>query len=73
MIKAGLILILLLSGLGTACVTVQPWERGVLAHHSMDPASASAACADDFIRHTFDIREGATGGSGQAGGGCGCN
>ncbi|MEE2901419.1 MAG: DUF4266 domain-containing protein [Myxococcota bacterium] len=58
---------------GAGCVTVAPWERGNLAHHSMDKKSAAAACSDDFMRHTFDVREGATGGSGHAGGGCGCN
>ena len=73
MLKFVALVILLASALVTGCVTVAPWERGVLAHHSMDPSSAAAACSDDFVRHTFDVREGATGGFGHAGGGCGCN
>lgn len=57
----------------SACTTVQPWERGVLAHPSMDPGANNEICSEDFLRHTFDVREGATGGTGHAGGGCGCN
>jgi len=64
---------LLLAALTMGCAEVRPWERGVLAHPSMDPESKHRACADEFLRHTFDVRELATGGAGQAGGGCGCN
>ena len=73
MIKIAAIVILPVLVFGMGCVTVAPWERGVLAHHTMDTGSAAAACSDDFVRHTFDVREGSTGGSGHAGGGCGCN
>lgn len=31
------------------------------------------AAARDFERHMWDVREGAAGGTGKAGGGCGCN
>lgn len=55
----------------SACV--RPWERGVLAHRSMDPQAGDRSCAQDFLVHLYDVREGATGGTGKAGGGCGCN
>lgn len=63
--------ILLLTGLG--CSTPRPWERGHLAHPAMDPSAPQQSICGDFPRHTFDIREGSSGGHGQAGGGCGCN
>lgn len=57
----------------SACSGVRPWERGALSLPSMDPGSASRALKEEFVRHTFDVREGASGGFAQAGGGCGCN
>jgi hypothetical protein len=57
----------------TGCVTVQPWERGALAHRTMEPKAADRACSEDFLGHLYDVREGAAGGTGKAGGGCGCN
>lgn len=56
------------------CVTiqpVQPWQKGVLAKPEMtfeaDPLDAK------FVEHTYSSKEGAAGGSGVGGGGCGCN
>ena len=50
---------------------VQPYERERLADPIMsmerDPVSTS------YIDHVFELREGARGGMGSAGGGCGCN
>lgn len=55
----------------TACVTVRPQERAVLADPVMqfegDPIIAAQ------LHHAIDNREGSFGGSGVAGGGCGCN
>jgi len=55
----------------SACVTVRPQERAVLADPIMqfegDPIIASQ------LHHAVDNREGSFGGSGVAGGGCGCN
>jgi hypothetical protein len=64
----------LLAGL-TACSGIEPWvkpyERDRLADPIMaldaDPVSAS------YIQHVYEAREGARGGEGAAGGGCGCN
>ena len=55
----------------SACVTVKPQERAVLADPTMqfegDPLTAAQ------LHHAIDNREGSFGGSGVAGGGCGCN
>lgn len=64
---------LLLAASTFACAEVKPWQRGLLAHSSMDPASSARGMREEFVRHTFDVREGATGGYGTVGGGCGCN
>ena len=61
---------------GTAgCSNFEPWvkpyERDRLADPIMaldtDPVSSS------YIMHVYESREGARGGEGAAGGGCGCN
>lgn len=50
---------------------VKPYERDRLADPIMaldgDPVSTS------YIQHVYEAREGARGGEGAAGGGCGCN
>lgn len=50
---------------------IQPYERANLADPIMslsrDPISSS------YIKHVYEAREGARGGEGSAGGGCGCN
>jgi len=63
-----------LAVLGTAstgCVVVQAHQRGHLAKRAMtddrDPGEAR------FTGHERGSREGADGGAGQPGGGCGCN
>ena len=59
----------------SACSPIQPWvkpyERDHLADPimSLDPDPVSTA----YIHHVFEAREGARGGEGSAGGGCGCN
>jgi len=55
----------------SACTTVQPWEKNLLAKPSM------ALVADEnenFLdEHIYFSKEAATGGQGVGGGGCGCN
>ena len=60
---------LLLSQAG--CVTVKPQQRSILAAPSMrfDDDVHQQAQRD----HAIENREGAYGGNGVAGGGCGCN
>jgi hypothetical protein len=65
--------IVLLAGLAGCSVEpwVKPYERDRLADPIMaldgDPVSTS------YIQHVYEAREGARGGEGAAGGGCGCN
>jgi len=59
----------------SGCSGIEPWvkpyERDKLADPIMaldgDPVSTA------YIQHVFEAREGAKGGEGAAGGGCGCN
>ena len=53
------------------CATVAPYERGHLSRASMDFAREDEETA--IRAHVHDSREGATGGHGSTGGGCGCN
>jgi len=55
---------------GAACATVQPWERGRLADPQMKFDDDAALAA--YLAHWLEAREGAAGGSGVQGGGCGC-
>lgn len=51
------------------CRRVHVYERGHLAHPTMSPEAAQGPGEE----HMRSVHEGATGGSGPAGGGCGCN
>jgi hypothetical protein len=55
----------------SSCVTVRPQERAVLADPVMQFEGDPLVAAQ--IHHGIDNREGSFGGSGVAGGGCGCN
>ena len=69
-----LLLLLVVAGL-SGCGNIEPWvkpyERDKLADPIMaldgDPVSTA------YIQHVYEAREGAKGGEGAAGGGCGCN
>jgi hypothetical protein len=71
----GRILLALLACYGLSACSVEPWvkpyERDRLADPIMaldgDPVSTA------YIQHVYEAREGARGGEGAAGGGCGCN
>lgn len=69
-----LLAVVLFGLLSSACTLepwVQPYERANLADpimsFSRDPVSSS------YRKHVFEAREGARGGEGSQGGGCGCN
>ena len=66
--KRGLLLLVLFSG---SCVVVKPYQREFLSKRTMlfspDPHE------DVLDQHMLESREGALGGYGSAGGGCGCN
>ena len=69
------VLALLLVVGASGCSNIEPWvkpyERDKLADPIMaldgDPVSSS------YLQHVYESREGARGGEGSAGGGCGCN
>jgi hypothetical protein len=52
-------------------VRVQPWERATLAGYDMRPDRDPLQTA--LAEHTYFSREGAAGGRGVGGSGCGCN
>jgi hypothetical protein len=54
----------------TGCVSVAPYERGVLAHHTM---SVDDPYTTPLAEHVQAVSEGAAGGLSGSGGGCGCN
>jgi len=68
-ILTGILLVVALCGCGTA--TVQPWERGILARDEMQwqPDVMDA----NLRNQVYASKEASSGGSGAAGGGCGCN
>jgi hypothetical protein len=74
--KSGLILVvaLLLSGLA-GCSGVEPWVKPYERDRLADPIMALDAdpVSSAYIQHVYEAREGARGGEGAAGGGCGCN
>ena len=60
-----------LAVLAGGCASVKPWQREDLAHRTM--VNDEAAGEQRFEDHSRTSREGAIGGGGEAGGGCGCN
>ena len=61
-----------LVGLGNiGCVVVRAHERGHLARRAMTGDRDAGEAR--FAEHERGAREGAEGGTGQPGGGCGCN
>jgi Tfp pilus assembly protein PilP len=65
-----LIIMLALSGCSIG-QSVQPWEKETLARPEMtfegDPLDTK------YVEHIYSSKEGASGGAGVGGGGCGCN
>ena len=55
----------------SACATVEPWQRDVMARQSMQLGrNPMLAAAHD---HIYFSKEASAGGRGFDGGGCGCN
>lgn len=55
----------------SACTTVQPWEKDLLAKPSMALVPSEVENALD--EHIYFSKEASLGGQGVGGGGCGCN
>jgi hypothetical protein len=68
-VKRWMVLLVALAAAG--CVRVKPWQREHLARPEM--VNDEEPGESRFHEHQRASREGAAGGSGQAGGGCGCN
>lgn len=69
-----LLALLLLAGM-SACGPIEPWVKPYERDKLADPIMAldADAVSTGYIQHVYDAREGARGGEGAAGGGCGCN
>lgn len=65
-----ILILLLLSTTFCGCATVKPWQKQVLAQPIMAWKQDSRDAA--FLDHARITVEQAEGGSGGAGGGCGC-
>ncbi|MCW9014757.1 MAG: DUF4266 domain-containing protein [Gammaproteobacteria bacterium] len=63
--------LLLIALLLSACSTVQPWEKDLLAKPSMQLVPDKLDNALD--EHIYFSKEASLGGQGVGGGGCGCN
>jgi hypothetical protein len=63
--------VFVVSLLGAGCARVKPWQREDLARRTMTADQEPGESR--FDEHQRASREGGAGGSGQAGGGCGCN
>ena len=71
-IRLATALLLSMTGLlASACSTVKPWEKGLLAREDMawDPDPLEVARRN----HVYFSKESSLEGGGAGGGGCGCN
>ncbi|MBT8107666.1 MAG: DUF4266 domain-containing protein [Gammaproteobacteria bacterium] len=75
-VKFGRVLLALavLAGL-SACSNIEPWVKPYERDQLADPIMAldGDSVSTAYIQHVYEAREGAKGGEGAAGGGCGCN
>ena len=65
-----LVALIIFSG-AAGCATVKPWDRDLLAKREMQFVTCAQLHAID--EHVYFSKEASLGGSGLAGGGCGCN
>ncbi len=59
----------------SACGSIEPWVKPYERERLADPIMAFDAdpVSSSYMDHVFEVREGARGATGGAGGGCGCN
>lgn len=69
-----LLTLLAVAGL-SACSSIEPWVKPYERDRLADPIMFLDAnpVSSAYIYHVYEAREGARGGEGTAGGGCGCN
>ena len=70
-----ILLILALLGATSGCSNFEPWVKPYERDRLADPIMAldTDPVSSYYIQHVYEAREGARGGEGAAGGGCGCN
>ena len=58
----------------SACAPIEPWVKPYEREHLADPIMSIDAnpVSSSYLDHVFEVREGAKGATGGAGGGCGC-
>jgi len=64
--------IFVLCGCSAQIENVKPWEKGELAKETMTQSGGNKLFSN-FQNHIYFSKEASKGGSGVAGGGCGCN
>ncbi len=72
----GRLLLFLAALAGTVgCSNLEPWVKPYERDRLADPIMAldSDPVSSAYIQHVYEAREGARGGEGATGGGCGCN
>ena len=59
----------------SGCSSIEPWVKPYDRDRLADPIMAldTDPVSSAYIQHVYEAREGARGGEGAAGGGCGCN
>lgn len=59
----------------SGCSGIEPWVKPYERDRLADPIMAldTDPVSSAYIQHVYEAREGARGGEGAAGGGCGCN
>ena len=59
----------------SGCSNIEPWVKPYERDRLADPIMAldTDPVSSAYIQHVYEAREGARGGKGAAGGGCGCN
>jgi len=57
------------------CSSIEPWVKPYERDRLADPIMAldTDPVSSAYFQHVYEAREGARGGEGSAGGGCGCN
>jgi hypothetical protein len=72
-VRAVALIALLASAAG--CSGVEPWVKPYERENLADPIMAwdPDPVSSSYMRHVYEAREGARGGGGAVGGGCGCN
>ena len=69
------LLVLAMAGGMSACSSIEPWVKPYERDRLADPIMFLDAhpVSSAYLYHVYEAREGARGGEGTAGGGCGCN